>query len=388
MSSNYEKIRNRLKRNPSYILRGEHTKFCKIHGFDKDEVLNVIKELRAELAQEKGHNSFKEFLKNNDLKLEDVRKVKFWQNFSGDYRFSVDTKTEWYENTEEIINELKELIKTYQKPTHKPIIEKGKGDSVVVINLYDAHIDKLVLVDETNPSGSVDANCSVFEDAFDKLLSQSIVYQPETIIFPIGNDFFNANDGRNTTLKGTPQDSNPFWKKSFIKGYETLRRCIDKASIYAKVKVVLVISNHDADKLFFLGQMINATYEYDKNIEVDTSTASRKYIQYGINLLGFSHGNYEKNYLSTLPATIMIENKNIMPKIDYIHHFCGDIHHKETYQSLSTKDLKGCTISFLRALSEIGKWEYQEGYVGIPKTAESYIFVKDKGLSANLLVHI
>ena len=380
-----EKIKEILLRCPSYLIKGEVGRFAKKYNFNIEDVREVSKEIKSEYYN---NSEFKKFLEENNLRINDVRKVKFWQNFNGEKRFSVDTKAEWYDESINLVEELKESIKQYKFPKHNVKIKTGKGDSVVVINLYDAHIDKLILVDELKPTGSVEENCLVFEDAFDKLLYQSLVYKPELIIFPVGNDFFNANDARNTTVKGTPQDSNPYWKKSFIKGYESLRRCIDKASIYCKVKVVLVISNHDADKLFYLGQLLSAIYESNNTVDIDASTKSRKYIKYGINLLGFSHGNFEKNYIQSLPATIMIENKNIMSNIDYIHHFCGDIHHKETYQPISTKDLKGCTISFLRALSNLGKWEYQEGYVGIPKTAESYIFVKDKGLSANLLVHI
>lgn len=353
-----------------------------------DTCLKAVHEIKNSYKTSSDISEFEKFLISNNLSLSDVKSVKFWQNFNGESRFSVNTKNHWYENTEEILEEIKELLSEYSIPQHDPILNSTISSSVAVINLYDAHIDKLVLIDETNPSGSVEENCRVFEEAFNKLLSQSLVYNPEIVIFPIGNDFFNANDARNTTVKGTPQDSNPFWKKSFIQGFMTLKNCIDKARKYCKVEVPLVISNHDADKLFFLGQILSVVYSNDEFVKIDTSTASRKYIVYGSNLLGFSHGHNEKNYLNSLPSTIMIENKGIMPSIDYIHHFCGDIHHKETFIAHSSKDLKGCTISFLRCLSDLSKWEYEQGYVGVPKTAESYIFTKEKGLAANLLVYI
>lgn len=385
-----EEIKKHLLTFPSYIRNHDYKRFATRHKVNLDDVLEAVKQIREEGAVNLNTDAadFNAFLKTNNLRLSDIKKVKFWQNFKGENRFSVDTKNEWYSNPEELLAEFRYVLEQYEMPIHTPIIKRNHGDSVAVINLYDAHIDKLVLIDETNPSGSVETNCDIFEDAFDKLLSQSLVYNPEMIIFPVGNDFFNANDGRNTTLKGTPQESNPFWKKSFMEGYKTIRRCIDKAANYCNVYVVMVMSNHDADKLFYLGQMLKATYEKDGAVCIDDTTTSRKYITYGSNLLGFSHGDKEKNYIKDLPATIMIENKNIMPEIDYIHHFCGDVHHKETFQSRTSHDLRGCTISFLRCLSDLGRWEYEQGYVGVPKTAESYIFTKNKGLAANLLVHI
>jgi hypothetical protein len=368
---------------PTYLKNPK--KLSRVYNSSYEDCLRAIK-LVKNLKNENNNLSFDEILKKHNLKLENVKTVKFWQNFNGDPRYSINTKENWYENLQDIVKYIKKNLKDYIQPVHTPIIENG--DSIAIINLYDAHIDKLVLIDETNPEGSVEKNCKNFEEAFNKLLSQSLVYNPEKIIFPIGNDFFNANDNRNTTLKGTPQDSNPYWKKSFIQGFLMLKNCIDKARLYCEVEVPLVISNHDADKLFYLGQILNVIYEKDSLVTIDTSTKSRKYLKYGLNLIGFSHGNNEKNYINSLPSTIMIENKSIMSEIDYIHHFCGDIHHKETYIHNSTKDLKGCTISFLRCLSDLSKWEYDKGFVGIPKTAESYIFTKNKGLSANLLVYI
>jgi hypothetical protein len=387
---NKQQLKEWLLARPSHIRDGNSNKICRATGIeDKEFVLQVVKELKDQIRGSEASelSEFQDYLNRNGLCLSDVKNVKFWQNFNGEQRFSVNTKNEWYEKPEEMLESFKEILAGYEYPVFTPSNIK-KGDSIAVINLYDAHIDKLVLIDETNPGGSVDANCFKFEDAFDKLLTQTLVYGPETIVFPVGNDFFNANDNRNTTVNGTAQDSNPFWKLSFIKGYEVIRKCIDKASQFAKVEIVMVISNHDADKLFYLGQMLRATYENHPHVNVDDTTRSRKYFKYGSNLLGFSHGHKEKNYVSTLPATIMIENKHIMPEVDYIHHFCGDIHHLEKFQLKTSHDLKGCTISFLRALSDTGKWEYEQGYVGGPKTAESFIFKKDKGLAANLQVHI
>jgi hypothetical protein len=385
-----EELKKWLLERPSHIRDCNSNKISAATGIkDKFFIQETLRELKREVnaSTDSELTEFQQYLNRNGLKLTDVKNVKFWQNFSGEQRFSVNTKTEWYESPEDMIESFREILANYEYPIFTPTNIK-KGESAAVINLYDAHIDKLVLIDETNPNGSVDDNCAKFEDAFDKLLTQTLVYGPELIVFPVGNDFFNANDNRNTTVNGTPQDSNPFWKLSFIKGYEVIRKCIDKASQHAKVEVVMVISNHDADKLFYLGQMLKATYESHPHVNIEDTTRSRKYFKYGSNLLGFSHGHKEKNYVSTLPATIMIENKQIMPDIDYIHHFCGDIHHLEKFQLKTSHDLKGCTITFLRALSDTGKWEYEQGYVGGPKTAESFIFKKDKGLAANLQVHI
>ena len=391
-NSNKEEIVQYFLDHPYYIRESKAKKVSDTFNIPIDLVREAYREAKeiSGIVKRKKKKSAGEYIGNyldkHNLELSDVKNIKIYGNPDKPL-LSIATKNEWYKGDANFLADFTESIKDYKAPSFKPSVPKG-ADSLAVVNLYDAHIDKICLIDETNPKGSVDDNVERFEDAFDKLLSQTLVYSPEHIIFPVGNDFFNANDSRNTTKKGTPQDSNPFWKQSFIKGFECIRRCIDKANQYANVYVMMVISNHDEDKLFYLGQLIKATYENSPNVFVEDSTKARKYFQYSNTLLSFSHGDKEKNFVATLPATIMIENKKIMPEIDYIHHYSGDIHHEEKYMLKKSQDLKGCNINFLRAMSDLSKWEYEQGYVGIPKTAESYIFKKGEGLKANLQVHI
>lgn len=392
---NREELVEYLLKNPSVVIHYKQKRVAEQFKLDYKFVLECFAEVREKMKGEgsevqkqvdKGGERLLEYLKEHGLTLSDVQRIKIYGD-TDNPMFSIHTKDEWYREQKDFFDKLNESIKGYVVPDFIPINDPI-GETLAVINLYDAHIDRITLIDETNPSGSVEENVARFEDAFDKLLTKTLVHSPEIIVFPVGNDFFNANDDRNTTKRGTPQDSSPFWKQSFIKGYECIRRCIDKAAKYAKVEVKLVISNHDEDKLFYFGQLLKATYERCPTVVVDDSTKARKFMQYGVTLLGFSHGDKEKKYIQTLPATIMIENKMRMPDIKFIHHFCGDIHHQEKYITLSSQDLKGCTISFLRPMCDLSKWEYEEGYIGIPKTAESYVFKKEKGLEANILVHI
>lgn len=373
---------------PSYIREVQTKKAAIALGLDIDFVKEAFKEAKEKFNSRKksAGEYLDKYLDKHNLDLSDVKSVKFYGN-PEEPMLSIATKNEWYKEEKNFIEELSEAIKNYEFPIFTPKVPEF-SETISVINILDAHIDKLCLLDEVNKDSSLEENIATFEYAFNSLLSQSLIYNPEFIVFVVGSDFYNANDANNTTKKGTPQNSFFDWKKSFTEGFKVIRRCIDKARQYTKVIVKIVKGNHDEDKIFYLGQLIELTYENDSNVVVDSMSRQRKYIHYGVNLIGLGHGDKEKGFITSLPAMMMQENKHIVPEIEHYHFYLGDIHHKEEYSFKRTSDLKGCQVTFLRAISNLSKWEYEQGYIGIPKTAEAFIHHKTKGLINNIQVHI
>ena len=87
-------------------------------------------------------------------------------------------------------------------------------ENVTLINIFDAHIDKVCRAIETGEESTIEDNCNRFREAVDYLLQN--IAAPELIIFPVGNDLFNVNDCRGTTKKGTPQEQTT----NFIDAFE------------------------------------------------------------------------------------------------------------------------------------------------------------------------
>jgi hypothetical protein len=283
------------------------------------------------------------------------------------------------------IADLIQELKGYINPV--PVIAKKETTQhCVVLNLYDAHIDKVCLVTETGEGSTIDNNVQVFEELFDNILSPAIVYNPELIIFPIGHDFFNTNGNQNTTKKGTPQDTATKSNESFRVGVKLLRRCIDKAAQVAKVQVRIVAGNHSEDKDFYLGQVLEAIYDNNDNVDVLTSQQELKkqYEQYGVNLFGFAHGDTEVKNIAHLPLLMAEQAKKAWAETTYRYFYLGDKHHKMEYKFLRTKDFPGCTVSYLRSVGTTDKWHSDNGYIGVPKTAEAHVWHKEKGLKTVL----
>jgi hypothetical protein len=256
--------------------------------------------------------------------------------------------------------------------------KKIVSNSIGLINLFDAHIDKVCIVDNTHTNSSIESNIEHFKRAFVALFAKC--QSAEKIIFPIGNDFFNANDEKNTTVKGTPQDSLFDWKDSFSKGVELIRWCVDYMLQSGKpVDLITVYSNHDSTKLFYLSKCIELIYQGNKNVTIDLQGVQRKYNIYGENLFGFAHGDKEKT--AALPLLMATERRKDWGNVSNCFWFLGDKHHEKTFMFKKSLDMPSVEVHWLRATSPSDNWHYSAGYIGIPKTAYCYIFDKVNGLT-------
>jgi hypothetical protein len=366
---NKEQVKNFLISKPGYLKKGNNN-LAKMLKTTPE----IIKEAKKEV---KGYlNTF------------EIKSKKIWQLPSGEYRESIQfiNKTKEFDLNkfkEDLINSVKE----YVKPEHKIIYPK-QSKNAAIINLFDAHIDKLCVISETDKNSSIEENIKNFEQAFDELLSTAVNYNPELIIFPIGNDFYNTDGPSNTTKKGTPQEVLVKSEDSFIIGLKVIRRCIDKASKYAKLYCPVIKGNHDETKVFYLGQCLELLYENNPNILIDSTRHQRKYFKYGENLFGFAHGDKEIGNISHMPLIMAEERKKEWAETTYREWFMGDKHHRFEYKFMRMKDFPGVSIRYLRSVGTSDKWHYDSGYIGIPKTAELFIYDYNKGLKANFQTNI
>lgn len=365
---NKEQVKSFLIAKPGYLKKGTNF-IARILKTTPDIVKEAKKEVKG------SDNNFT------------IKRKKVWQLPNGEYRESIQYDTNKELEVSKFKEELLKSIKEYVKPEHKVQYPK-QNKNIAIINLFDAHIDKLCVISETDKNSSLEENIATFEKSFDELLNAAIPYLPEMIVFPVGNDFYNTNGSSNTTKRGTPQDILVKSEDSFIVGVNVLRRCIDKASKYAKVYVPVIKGNHDEDKVFYLGQCLSFIYDNNPNVSVDASRHQRKYIKYGQNLFGFAHGDKEVSNISFLPLIMAEERKQDWASTSYREWFMGDKHHRFEYKFMRMKDFPGASVRYLRSVGTSDKWHYDQGYIGVPKTAELFIYDYNKGLKANFQTNI
>jgi len=290
---------------------------------------------------------------------------------------------------EDFLEAIQEALTDYKLPTISPL-KTSTNKTCGIINIYDAHIDKLSWVDETmEQQSSIDKNIEKFTGVFDSMLNEIKLQKSELIIFPVGNDFFNRNSiAHESTKKGTPQYSFVSGKVAYKMGLRAVIDCINKAAAVSKVIIPVIEGNHDMDNVFYLGESLELLYENNPNVVIQNCGMKRKYSTYGNSMFGFAHGDVEKKKLNELPLSMAIDEPMLFAKAKYREFFLGDIHHKQEHVFKRTQDFKGVIVRFLRSAGITSKWEQDMTYIGVPKTAELFIYDKEDGLKNNFYYNI
>lgn len=262
---------------------------------------------------------------------------------------------------------------------------KPKGNyrkNLLEINLYDLHLGKLGWNPETG-DGHYDHKIAWdrANEAIDDLIIKGSVYDIERILLPWGHDFFNSDHegtGSAETHAGTPQQNEGRWQKMWVQGRKLTIMIVEKLKTIAPVDIVIVPGNHDMQKMFYLGDLLEVKYENDKNVTVDNRATIRKGYRYGNTLLGLTHQVGGRNGIS-VPRLLQMMPAERETKVDFAETEFHEWHvgHYHTAGKLSTEDYKdhqGTVVRFMRSLTNADAWHANSGFIGSVKGAEGYVF--------------
>lgn len=323
-------------------------------------------------------------------KIDPYNDVKYWTDAAGNRRYSIVPK-KLRDTNFDPVEAFRESIEEYRPRDHVSIFKKIEepNDRIAFIDLFDAHLDKVCYVEDTEEDVTIEDNIETFTYAFNELLSSVADKLPEKIVIPVGNDFWHTNDASLETKNGTDMSDRVHVsdKKAFKIGLNLIRECIDKARSVADVEIVPIPGNHDADRVFYLTECLLMAYENQSDVTVRESRRKRKYIRYGEWLFGLAHGEQRPEEYPSLMMTDE-EGKKHWSDISRAVYMLGDKHHQKKYNYIKSKDFRGCEVKFLRSIGSTDKWHFDQGYTGIPKTAYGFVFDKDGSRDYEFKVNI
>ena len=278
------------------------------------------------------------------------------------------------ETLEDALEKLFDKYKDFKVKIPKKKITKTLP-LLAVVNLYDAHLDKIPLKSTTGEYSSLKRNLDTFRWCFDEICRYLQKNEIRNVVFPIGNDLFHTNGMDNKTKKGTALEFYCSPEESYYQISDLMTECINKLyTICDEVQVIMIKGNHDADKITTLGFWLNRVFKDYKGVSVDYTRRQRKYISFGENLLGFAHGDKEKSKIAQLPLIMAQEEPKLWGNSTFRKIYCGDLHHGFEYQFLKAKEYPGTEVEFLRSVGTSDEWHHDHGYIGIHKTAYVQIF--------------
>jgi len=249
---------------------------------------------------------------------------------------------------------------------------KTSGKYMLEISIFDLHFGKLCWHGETGENFDIEIARKRYLHIINDIINKYNL-PIEKILFVIGQDFFNYDNVIPTTTAGTQQDTDVRWKKMFFKGYELVIQSIELLfnSFQIPIEIYWIPGNHDEMTSFYLLHVLANYFRNNENIKVDLSAKERKYIQYGVNGIGFAHKLLKKNQWSLFQS----EAPKIWGNTKYREFHLGH-QHREIVNSKH-----GLVIRSLPCITGTDNWHYSQGYVGTKKAVQTFLWHKEKGLT-------
>lgn len=253
---------------------------------------------------------------------------------------------------------------------------KEKGTFAYEINIPDVHFGKMAWGEESGEDYDLKIAEEAYTEAIKSLLSLVNLKEVEKFIFPIGNDMINIDSRKNETFAGTRQDSDSRFFKIVRTVKEILIKNINALSTLAPVDVIVVSGNHDPESMFMIGEILDAYYHNNNNVNIDNSPKQRKYYQYGQNSFQYTHGNEEKH--AELGLIFATEEPQLWADTEYRFAKLGHFHSNKKTSYVSVQEHQGFQVQILPSLSGSDAWHYSKGYMS-KKQAKGFLYHKTKG---------
>ncbi len=253
-----------------------------------------------------------------------------------------------------------------------PVTCEQQDGHMLEVAIVDLHLGKLAWSPEVGSSYDYKIARKRFHDVIDDIYCRAADKCIEKILYVCGSDFFHYDTITNSTTAGTPMDSDLRWHKLYAVGLQMLIESIDRLATLAPVEVIGVPGNHDKQTVFYATHYLAGRYENSDVVTVSDNLRTRKYIEYGKNLLGFSHGDKEGK---RLPEMMPIEVPAAWGRTRYREFHVGHLHHERSVEK------NGLIVRNLSSVTGTDAWHFESGFVGNVKKAQSFLWHKDRGLS-------
>jgi hypothetical protein len=303
--------------------------------------------------------TIKEVICDSDVP-EGFRVKSMWMNGGGKLLSSYERINESEVSFEDTNKELFQQLINKGATVPKLKQEVNNNKFAYNINFPDLHVGKEPL----------DRLQSKFEYALSELLSRVDLTQVEKFVFPLGNDLFNSDTTNYTTTKGTPQFDYVEWKEGYKFASNLIIGAIEQLAKIAPVDIICIQGNHDTQKLFTFGLLVDAYFHNNENVFVDIENSTRKYYRHGTILAMFDHGEIKPQEYPLIFAT---EQPRLWGECKYKEVLLGHFHHE------IVKEYRGVKVRYLPTITSSDAWHESKGYIS-QKAAHAYKWHREKGV--------
>lgn len=228
------------------------------------------------------------------------------------------------------LDHIRETVRDLVPPSDLPPRFEPLDGNLLVLDPADVHIGKLCVATETGYRyDSAVAEHRLVEGSR-LLMKRGVANGCTHVLVVIGNDIAHIDTPRRTTTSGTPQDTDGSLFTIHRAAQAAYLRIVRMAlEMGLETHVIFNPSNHDWVLGFSIAQVVRAWFAEHPNVHVSEYAVSerhRKYLRFGDNLIGLTHGDGAKE--SDLSSIMLTEARTHMAEVRHCYWYVHHYHHK------------------------------------------------------------
>ena len=345
------------------ISRKDFTLLKSAFNFTHNDVRYTDEEMKNNEMDELVDRTLEE-QKNQYIKKVKQKEIKQLRKEVNKYR-----KKEYY--IEQVNDFVGAFFEDFEGNLPETKITTTESNYALEINIPDLHLARLCWNVEVEENYDRNKAKEIFLRTIDKMLEKTSHLEFEKIIFPIGNDLTNFDNIDGETTHGTFQDNDSRWQKMINTAEELLVTAIDKLRRITKVDALLVQGNHDFVTSYHVVRYLKGYYRNDDNVNIDDSPKTRKYRKFGVNLIGYMHG--DKVNKKQLYGVMQNEVPQLWADTKYREWHLGHEHQR------NEEERAGIVVRKVPSIAAKSSWEYNKGFNSLPGS-RGFVYSKGKGL--------
>jgi hypothetical protein len=238
------------------------------------------------------------------------------------------------------------------KPQPHPLT--ADADRLAMYPIVDAHFGMYAWANETGTDYDTDIAERLHVEAIAELVDNSV--PADLAVVPILGDLVHCDSNNARTARaGNQLDTDTRLQKVARVALNTtcavVHTCLRR---HKRVHVVLCPGNHDPLAAMFLGLGVEAFFRNDPRVTVDKSADVFRWLRFGANLFGFTHGDGPK--LEELPLLMAQKRSEDWGATKHRRWLTGHIHHQKVHE------IKGVYVEALGTLAPTDAWAHGMGY--------------------------
>jgi hypothetical protein len=255
----------------------------------------------------------------------------------------------------------------------KPAKREGEGRMGLVV-VSDLHIGSRCWRQHVGNDYDIPIAIRLAKQGTSELIERSAAAKVEKRVIALAGDTLHFDTIAGTTTAGTYIDRDSRLQKAIEAAAEAIFYAVDLSARTAATEVVVVPGNHDSAMTWALQKILVERYRGSAVVRVNGEYTSRKYISFGKNLIGITHGDKAKKKLAGIMA---LEASGRWASSVHREWHVGHLHH----QAAEVSTIDGVLIRTHPTVVPPDSWHSESGFIGAERAMLGFVYEKQGGMT-------